>query len=322
MQDLSAWPGERFAVGTATGLAGYLCVPDPYRHGFVSTRRPQHCCAKAALLGHLAEILFEFGNQSVYALRGFNVERLPRQRTVLDDLDFELNTLVFLNQKRLHYGDDGWRPKRFRLFRCFKPAVLPIPLCPSGLYGHGCTSDIRRSADQSQQDQTRSGPATCGPDTSGSVAARSEVVMVRTDERLQAWNAPQLFGNRPPYAFQKTQPCFRFPAREDLGPQARKCPAGKSVGSERSALMIHGTMETATTREMNSAAIPPTVSARNGSSIIGGQCGEAEVVPRKSSPAGGQWVRKWIMIGCRGPFADRGRRGLRPQTTKAPARGR
>jgi hypothetical protein len=32
---------------------------------------------------------------------------LPRQRTVPDDLDFELNTLVFLNQKRLLQREDG-----------------------------------------------------------------------------------------------------------------------------------------------------------------------------------------------------------------------
>jgi len=56
---------------------------------------------EVGLFVNLAKRLFEFGNQSVYALRGLNVGRLLRQRTVLDDLDFELNTLVFLNQKRL-----------------------------------------------------------------------------------------------------------------------------------------------------------------------------------------------------------------------------
>jgi hypothetical protein len=54
---------------------------------------------EAALPVDLAELLFQFYNQSVYALRGLG--RLPRQRTVLDDLDCELNTLVFLNQKCL-----------------------------------------------------------------------------------------------------------------------------------------------------------------------------------------------------------------------------
>jgi hypothetical protein len=56
---------------------------------------------EAALLGYLAELLFQFGNQFVYALRGFNVGRVPRQRTELDDFDCELNTLVYLNQNRV-----------------------------------------------------------------------------------------------------------------------------------------------------------------------------------------------------------------------------
>ena len=56
---------------------------------------------EAALLVDLAELLFQFCHQSVYALRGLNVGRLSRQRTVLDDFDCELNTLVFLNQKCL-----------------------------------------------------------------------------------------------------------------------------------------------------------------------------------------------------------------------------
>jgi hypothetical protein len=61
--------------------------------GIYRLRRP--------LLGYLTELLFQFGNQFVYALRGFNVGRLPRQRTELDDLDCELNTFVYLNQNRL-----------------------------------------------------------------------------------------------------------------------------------------------------------------------------------------------------------------------------
>jgi hypothetical protein len=56
---------------------------------------------EAALLGYLAELLVQFGNQFVYALRGFNVGRMPRQRTVLDNLDCELSTLVYLTQNRL-----------------------------------------------------------------------------------------------------------------------------------------------------------------------------------------------------------------------------
>jgi hypothetical protein len=56
---------------------------------------------EATLLVDPTKRLFQFGNQSVYALRGLNVGRLPRQCTVLDDLDFESNTLFFLNQKRL-----------------------------------------------------------------------------------------------------------------------------------------------------------------------------------------------------------------------------
>jgi hypothetical protein len=42
----------------------------------------------------LAKLLFQFGNQSVYALRGLNVGRLPRQRPVLDDLDFEFYSVI------------------------------------------------------------------------------------------------------------------------------------------------------------------------------------------------------------------------------------
>ena len=68
------------------------------REGGVKVNRPP---TEAVLFVDLAELLFQFGNQSVYALRGVSVGRLPRQRTVLDDLDCKHNTLVFLNQKCL-----------------------------------------------------------------------------------------------------------------------------------------------------------------------------------------------------------------------------
>jgi hypothetical protein len=38
------------AVGTATGLAGYLCVPEPILAWLVSIRRPQHCPALGPFL--------------------------------------------------------------------------------------------------------------------------------------------------------------------------------------------------------------------------------------------------------------------------------
>jgi hypothetical protein len=43
---------------------------------------------------YLAKLLLQFGNQSVDALRGLNVGRLPRQGPVLDDLDFEFYSII------------------------------------------------------------------------------------------------------------------------------------------------------------------------------------------------------------------------------------
>ena len=49
------------------------------------------------------------------------------------------------------------------------------------------TSGIQRSADRNEQDQVRSGPASCGPDTSGSVAVRWEAMMARNGHMLEAY---------------------------------------------------------------------------------------------------------------------------------------
>jgi hypothetical protein len=66
---------------------------------------------EAALLGYLAKRLFQFGNQSVYALRGLNVGRLPRQGPVLDDLDFEFYSIILWGHSRhlpfLYDGEAG-----------------------------------------------------------------------------------------------------------------------------------------------------------------------------------------------------------------------
>ena len=48
----------------------------------------------------------------------------------------------------------------------------------------------RRSANQARCDQVRSASASCGPDSSGSVAARSELAMVRGERKFQACDAP------------------------------------------------------------------------------------------------------------------------------------
>jgi hypothetical protein len=62
----------------------------------------------------------------------------------------------------------------------------------------------------------------------------------------------------------------------------RLVPLGKSAGSERFALTIQRT-EIATTKAMVSAAIPPTVSARNGSSIISANAQKQQPFPEIGS---------------------------------------
>jgi hypothetical protein len=47
------------------------------------------------LLVDLAELLFQFGYQSIDAFSGDLVGRLPCQRPVPDDFHFELNTVAF-----------------------------------------------------------------------------------------------------------------------------------------------------------------------------------------------------------------------------------
>jgi hypothetical protein len=94
VQVLNPMSHEEAKAAALESPVGYFSAKDAWVH-------PDDDRSEAALLGDLAKRLFQFGNQSVYALRGLNVGRLPRQRTVLDDLDFELNTLVFFNQNRL-----------------------------------------------------------------------------------------------------------------------------------------------------------------------------------------------------------------------------
>jgi hypothetical protein len=60
---------------------------------------------------------------------------------------------------------------------------------------HARTSDIQRSADQSERGQVRSGPASCGPYTSDSAAVRLEAAMVQWNELRACGAFPVLGGS-------------------------------------------------------------------------------------------------------------------------------
>jgi hypothetical protein len=70
-------------------------------------------------------------------------------------------------------------------------SAIPTYLNASGLRPafarQAHTSDIQRFAGWNGRGEVRSRPASYGPDIWGSAAVRSEVGMVQTDDRLQAW---------------------------------------------------------------------------------------------------------------------------------------
>src|ERR1700687_1154350 len=59
-------------------------------------------------------------------------------------------------------------------------------------FGYAHTSDIRTSAHENRQDQVRFVPASCGPDSWGNEAVRSEAAVAREDYELQACDGPRL----------------------------------------------------------------------------------------------------------------------------------
>jgi hypothetical protein len=72
-------------------------------------RHPPRQRSQAALFVHLAEFLFQFGDQRLYALDGLIIRSLSRQRTVFYDLRFEFCSLFSLshNTHSISLLDDG-----------------------------------------------------------------------------------------------------------------------------------------------------------------------------------------------------------------------
>jgi hypothetical protein len=102
---------------------------------------------------------------------------------------FAVLTIVFshFGQLDLAMMRPPWRIEAF----CSATTLWRISLDPQPVRCRRARNwNTRRSANQARCDQVRSASASCGPDSSGSVAARSELAMVRAERKFQACDAP------------------------------------------------------------------------------------------------------------------------------------